>query len=312
VITGYASLASAVETMRLGAGDYLPKPFTPEELEQAVEKMLGSIPPPVAKAPESQELPEEGPIDVDMPFDAREVARATSPAYVERLGRSDMPVVDARSQVTTPPSYCATGERSCKKFAKKGACKGECPLVAAERNKGIVDVGIGAFVADPIDVDMPFSAREVAAITSEAYVAALGRSDMPVVGRYEAKPPLVEKRKVLVVDDEPVVANTIRRALGRRGHAVDEAFSTQDALSRVRSSHYDLVLLDMRMPDGNGLETLEQLKSINADLPVVIVTGYASIGTAVEAMRRGASDFVSKPFTANELFSVTDRLLAAA
>jgi len=89
-------------------------------------------------------------IDVDMPFDTKEVEEATSKAYVEHLTRSDMPLVTAR------------------------------PVFRA--GKSIRAAMPTEHVFDPIDVDMPFSAAEVTVLTSEAYVAALGPSDMPVVG----------------------------------------------------------------------------------------------------------------------------------
>jgi hypothetical protein len=91
-------------------------------------------------------------IDVDMPFDAGEVEKATSRRYVEQLTRSDMPIVTAQSRAYR-------------------SWKNSRASVATEH------------VFDPIDVDMPFSAAEVAALTSEEFVAALGRSDLPVIGR---------------------------------------------------------------------------------------------------------------------------------
>ena len=89
-------------------------------------------------------------IDVDMPFDSKEVERATSRRYVEQLTRSDMPIVSVQ--------HFATTDR--------------------KRNRAAAPTD---HVFDPIDVDMPFSAAEVTALTSEPYVAALGRSDMPIV-----------------------------------------------------------------------------------------------------------------------------------
>ena len=247
-------------------------------------------------------------IDVDMPFDLKEVEKATSAAYVERLTRSDMPIVAA----TPLPAedYCSLGQRSCKKFMKKGVCQqDECPIVASEKKKGRAAVAT-EYVFDPIDVDMPFSASEVAALTSEAYVAALGPSDMPVAGHWGQFAPAA--RRILVVDDEAVVANSIRKILARKGFAVEEAFSCKDALSRVFAQNYDLVLLDLKMPDGNGMDVLQRIKAKRPDLRVVIVTGYGSTDTAAEAVQKGASDYMPKPFTPAELYSVTDRVLETA
>jgi CheY-like chemotaxis protein len=218
-----------------------------------------------------------------------------------------MPIVAAKP--LPPADYCSLGERSCKKFATKGICQqDECPIVTAEKKKGRAAVST-EYVFDPIDVDMPFSAAEVVALTSEAYVAALGRSDMPVSGHWGLFAPAA--RKVLVVDDEAVVVNSIRKILTRKGFSVEEAFTCKDALIQAFTKDFDLVLLDMKMSDGNGLDVLQKIVAKKPDLRVVIVTGYASIDTAVEAIRKGASDYVPKPFTPDELYSMTNRVFGA-
>ena len=302
IITGFSSIASAVETTKLGAAGYLPKPFTPEELEEAVEAILARMPEKTGNATEAES---EEIIDVDMPFNPKEIEKATSKAYVEHLTRSDVPIVTAKP--IPPADYCSLGQRSCKRFLKKGACQQvECPIITAEKKKGRAAAAT-EYVFDPIDVDLPFSAAEVTALTSEAYVAALGPSDMPVVGHWGQFAPLA--RKVLVVDDEAVVVNSIRKILTRKGFSVEEAFTCKDALAQVFSHDYDLVLLDMRMSDGNGMDVLQRIKAKRPELRVVIVTGYASIDTAVEAIQKGASDYMPKPFTPDELYSMTSRVL---
>ncbi len=305
IMTGYASISSAIEATQAGAVGYLPKPFTPDELESAVERVTIVMKPKAVAKPAPKPAPKRQPIspdiiDVDMPFDPAEVAAATSPAYVQHLTRSDVTLVD----------YCALGDRTCKRFKVKGACdQPECPLHAAERRKAANVVTV-AQAQDFIDVDMPFSFAEVAATTSEAYADALGRSDMTVAGRWN--PEKATGRKVLVIDDEVVAANSVRRTLNRRGFRVDEAFSGHEALNRILSEMYDLVLLDMKMPDISGLELLPTIKKHRPKLPVVMVTGYASIDTAVEAIQRGASDYVAKPFTPEELVSAANKAMTRA
>ena len=301
IMTGYASIGSAIEATRTGAMGYLPKPFTPDELESAIERVsIVMKPRPAAKPLPKPVRRTTDIIDVDMPFSAAEVAAATSPEYVQHLTRSDMTIAD----------LCGLGERSCKRFKTKGVCsQPECPLVVAVRKKK-TPVAAAANAADFIDVDMPFSFAEVASVTSEAYADALGRSDMAAAGRWN--PDKATGRKVLVVDDEAVAANSVRRTLSRRGFRVDEAFSGNEALNRILSEMYDLVLLDMKMPDTNGLELLPIIKKHRPNLPVVMVTGYASIDTAVEAIQRGASDYVAKPFTPDELFTATNRAIRRA
>jgi DNA-binding NtrC family response regulator len=309
IITGFSSIASAIETTKLGAAGYLPKPFTPEELGNAVEAVLArSSKNDQTAEDDSAESDSADVIDVDMPFNAKEIEKATSKAYVEHLTRSDMPIVAAKPALAE--DYCILGQRSCKKFLKKGVCQqAECPIVTAEKKKDRAAVAT-EYVFDPIDVDLPFSAAEVAALTSEAYVAALGKSDMPVVGHWGQFAP--SARKVLVVDDEAVVVNSIRKILARKGFAIEEAFTCKEALAQVFSHDYDLVLLDMKMSDGNGMDVLQRIKAKRPEMRVVIVTGYASIDTAVEAIQKGASDYMPKPFTPDELYTMTTRVLGSA
>ena len=170
IMTGYTSIGSAIEATRAGAAGYLPKPFTPEELESTIERVTIVMKPRPAAKPAPAPLPKaDGIIDVDMPFGADEVAAATSPEYVKHLTRSDVALMD----------FCELGERSCKRFKTKGACEQpECPLVVAERRKK-APAAIAARNNDFIDVDMPFSFAEVAASTSEAYADALAGATCP-------------------------------------------------------------------------------------------------------------------------------------
>jgi DNA-binding NtrC family response regulator len=306
IITGFASIPSAVEATRLGATGYLPKPFTPEELEKAVED-VASRGPWKAKGGQTSDQ-----IDVDIPFSASEVESATSASYVEHLTRSDVTVAQAAAPMVAA-DFCSLGQRNCKRFLKKGVCQQEeCPLVVAEKKKEGRAAVATAHVFDPIDVDMPFSASEVAALTSEAYVAALGPGDMPIVGHWGQFAPTTSVPKVLVVDDEAVVVNSVRKTLARKGYNVEAAYNCKDALAQIFDRSYDLVLLDMKMSDGNGLDLLPKIKQQRPNLRVVIVTGYASVDTAVEAIQKGANDYMPKPFTPDELYAVTDKVLKTA
>jgi two-component system response regulator HydG len=161
-----------------------------------------------------------------------------------------------------------------------------------------------------MDVDLPFSYAEVAAATSTAYADALGRSDMPVVGHWAEEAQASDAPKVLVIDDEVIVVNSVRRILTRKGYRVESAFTGRDALQRIQDGNYRLVLLDMRLPDWDGLLLLSRIKHTNPDLPVLVVTGYSSIETAVEAVQRGAADYMPKPFTPEELYQFTSRTLS--
>ncbi len=106
---------------------------------------------------------------------------------------------------------------------------------------------------------------------------------------------------VLVVDDDPLVLMLCRRTLQHAGFQVDQAPSGETLLETVKQYHFDLVLLDMHMPGLDGLTLLEQIRSYNLDVPIVIITGTASIEHAARAIRAGAQGFLLKPFSNQDL-----------
>lgn len=106
---------------------------------------------------------------------------------------------------------------------------------------------------------------------------------------------------VLVVDDEPNVRLVFRTTLESSGYRVDEAADGLDAVAKLKESCFDIVLLDLLMPVIGGMETLKLLRDRNIDVPVVMITAHGSIPDAVEAMKLGAVDFLSKPLTPEAL-----------
>jgi DNA-binding response OmpR family regulator len=104
-----------------------------------------------------------------------------------------------------------------------------------------------------------------------------------------------ESGRILIVDDEPNVRLVFRTALESAGYAVSEVEDGESALDRLEESSADLVLLDLKMPGIGGMETLRRLRDAGNDVPVVIVTAHGSIPDAVQAMKFGAIDFLSKP-----------------
>lgn len=115
------------------------------------------------------------------------------------------------------------------------------------------------------------------------------------------------KERILVVDDEKIVHESCGRILREEGYEVENATSGEEALHRVGKKHYDLVLIDIRMPDMDGIETLEQIREKNPDIPVVVFTGYPSIETARDSMRLGVCDYLPKPFTSEELLDAVNK-----
>ena len=114
---------------------------------------------------------------------------------------------------------------------------------------------------------------------------------------------------ILVVDDEALIRLTLRERLREAGHHVQEAESVAAGLAALREGGVDLVLLDFRLPDGDGLTLLRQAKEIDPDLPIILMTAHASIETAVEAMKQGAHDYVHKPFNLDELLITVEKAL---
>lgn len=107
--------------------------------------------------------------------------------------------------------------------------------------------------------------------------------------------------RILVVDDEIGMREGCRRALAMHGYAVDAADSLSTAYSLVAKRPYDLFLVDVMLPDGSGLSLVESILQRDRNAVCVVITGFGSIEMAVEAVRRGAYDFLSKPFTSDEL-----------
>lgn len=114
---------------------------------------------------------------------------------------------------------------------------------------------------------------------------------------------------VLVVDDEKNILTTISRALGLEGYAVDVAGSAEIALQKLGRATFDAILLDVQLPGMNGLEMLEVLERRAITTPVIMMSGNATIDTAVEATRRGARDFIEKPIGSDRLILSLERSL---
>jgi DNA-binding NtrC family response regulator len=115
---------------------------------------------------------------------------------------------------------------------------------------------------------------------------------------------------VLVVDDEEMVRDSLARALRARGYDARAAGSAEEALEVLSSQDVDLVFTDIRMPGMDGLELLRRAKAVSPELEVIVMTAYASVDSAVEAMKSGARDYVTKPFKQDEVFLRAERVLA--
>lgn len=117
------------------------------------------------------------------------------------------------------------------------------------------------------------------------------------------------KARILAVDDEAVVLDSFRRILVLEGYSIDTVQTGPEALSLVQRNDYDFVFTDLKMPDMDGVEVVKAVKHLRPDVDMVVITGYGTIETAVETMQHGASEYVQKPFTAEELGEFVNKLL---
>jgi CheY-like chemotaxis protein len=113
--------------------------------------------------------------------------------------------------------------------------------------------------------------------------------------------------RVLVVDDEQVVLDSVRKHLKNEGYELQTVLSGADALSVLESGWPEIVITDLMMPGMDGLELLERIEGTQQGIPVIMITGYATMRTALQALRKGAFDYIAKPFTRAELQGVVSR-----
>jgi len=116
--------------------------------------------------------------------------------------------------------------------------------------------------------------------------------------------------RILVVDDEQHICDACRKALERVGYEVASFTNAAEALDSLADGDYDLALVDIRMPHIDGVSFLDRAKEIDSELIVIMMTGYASVDTAIASMKRGAFHYVAKPFTADEIRRLVSEALA--
>ena len=323
MMTAYASTDTAVKAIRLGASDYVCKPFTPDELRSTVDLALAEDLIEAGTGEKGRQI-----IDVDIPFDPDEVAKYTGEDFVNRIGPSDMPVVEAAPEFLE--NYCELGKMVCDIHKKLGRrCKGgvktgECPTLKAKKKKPVKEK---AFDAEKlIGIDCPFDYEEVVSITGPEYVLNMHRDGIAFIPYEELKvnvarmmkegierpapvddiPEVAFPAEILIIDDEVAVNNNIRKILSKKGFAVDQAVSKNEAIEKIEKWAYKLVLLDLKIPGVKGLELLEAIRDKQPETKVIIITGYASIETAVEGARLGIIDYIHKPFTPDEIRDATE------
>ena len=122
----------------------------------------------------------------------------------------------------------------------------------------------------------------------------------------------MEKKKALVVDDEQIVLDSVSKILTAENYDVDVSLRGREGLDWAIEREYDIVLTDILMPDLGGMRVLRDIKRAKPSLPVVIITGYATVKSAVQAMKLGAADYLEKPFSPDQLSKVVASALDVA
>ena len=115
--------------------------------------------------------------------------------------------------------------------------------------------------------------------------------------------------RILIVDDEEIVIKSCLRILGGGNYHVEAAYDGREALRKIEENPYDVMILDVMMPNMGGLEVLHRVKETHPDMDVIMVTGLSKVDIVVQARRLGARDFISKPFEPDELKQVVQRAL---
>src|SRR6202048_4136531 len=118
-----------------------------------------------------------------------------------------------------------------------------------------------------------------------------------------------ESRRILIIDDERPILLTLEALLGRHGFETEAAATAAAGLKALKSKAASLVLLDLQLPDVQGLEILDQIKAEWPEMPVIVLTAHDTLNNAIESIKRGAYHFVSKPYAPEELLSLVEKAL---
>jgi DNA-binding NtrC family response regulator len=120
----------------------------------------------------------------------------------------------------------------------------------------------------------------------------------------------MDKKRAIVIDDETIVLESVNKILSQDGFDVLTASSGGAGISHAISEDFDIVITDIRMPDIDGFKVIRDIRKFKPGIPIVIITGYASVSSAVQAMKLGANQYLEKPFTPEQLMETVKNALA--
>lgn len=113
---------------------------------------------------------------------------------------------------------------------------------------------------------------------------------------------------VLVIDDEHVICDACHLILSEKGYTVERQWTGKSGVDALRSGNHQIVLLDMMLPDMDGMDVLKTIKKEKPEVCIIVMTGYSTVSNAVKAMKHGAFDYLAKPFTDDELFEAIEKV----
>lgn len=116
----------------------------------------------------------------------------------------------------------------------------------------------------------------------------------------------MKSKRILVIDDEGVICDACRLVLTEKGHKVTLCHTGMEGLTAIQTGNYDIILLDMKLTDIDGMDVLEALQKEKPLPCVIVMSGYATMANAVQAMKLGAADYLAKPFTDDDLISTIE------
>jgi DNA-binding NtrC family response regulator len=115
---------------------------------------------------------------------------------------------------------------------------------------------------------------------------------------------MTAKTSILILDDEPIVSKRLQPALEKKGYEVESFYESSRAMARVRERNFDIVVTDLKMEGVDGMQFLAEVKRLSPRTEVIVITGFATMDTAKESMRKGVFDFLAKPFKLGEIQEV--------
>jgi two-component system response regulator HydG len=114
---------------------------------------------------------------------------------------------------------------------------------------------------------------------------------------------------ILIIDDDTAFCQMLQKFLAKKGYDVVASYSAPDAKREFEGQNFDVILTDLRLPDYDGIQLLSDIKSSNPSTAVIVMTGYAEVGSAVQAMKKGAFDYISKPFTPENIVAIIEKAI---